>query len=562
MKIHYAGAFETLFWLLGLGFVFLAITAGINNYSPVPFGDMWLGYLDFFQHVGERGLNHWWEQHNEHRIVLSRLLFWFDLAVLQGHWPFLQIINYLLAFLLWIVLCVVAEEHMAAIGEPELIRYVRPLLLTPCFSLMQYENLYWGFQSQFFLVNLLPLCAFFFLSRSTQSDASASRFSLACLFGVLSVGTMANGVLALPILLLQGLVLRISRWRILTLALLSVGSGLAYFWDYHSVASHSSLSRVFIERPFDVLHYTLLYLGTPVWFLTKNLPLTLIMGGFVIASGVFFLWRVLSGRLQANSPAALLALLFFIGGSALATAGGRVTFGFEQALSYRYSTPALLAWSALFILYVQLCAPLLARKPRWIVLGLAVPLSAMPLQWSLQHFSHFGTGVEGKVAVISLQMGVQDHAALEKLGLGEYPSWMPVAISQSASAQSLSVFALPEIQKATAALGLTAERSSIERCQGSIDVIEPLIGDDRFVRVSGWLFEPLTKSVPKLISFVNSQGDVSGYALTGFERSDVASIIHQEARFSGFGGYMLRVGRQSTIRMDGDMPGCTIIINK
>jgi hypothetical protein len=180
----------------------------------------------------------------------------------------------------------------------------------------------------------------------------------------------------------------------------------------------------------------------------------------------------------------------------------------------------------------------------------------------LQNFSHFGSAAEGKVAVLALQMGVQDPAALNRLGVGGLSRRWLDPIVKSASAHSLSVFALPEIQRAATPLGLTAEQSSINSCQGSIDVIEPVIGDNRFVQVRGWLFAPLTKLTPRFISIVNVQGKIAGYALTGDERTDVASIIHQEARYSGFIGYMLRVEGASTIRLDGGEPACTILFNK
>lgn len=345
MNTRLINLLPAVFWLLGLGFVVLAITAGIRNYSPVPFGDMWLGYLSFFKTSVEQGLQPWWEQHNEHRIILSRLLFWFHLAVLKGQTSFLQVINYLLAFCLWIALCAQAGAHMKAIGEPQLTRYLAPLLLIPCFSLIQYENFYWGFQSQFFLVFLLPLCAFYFLSESSKTETSSHAwFWFACVLGVLSAGTMANGVLALPIMLLQGMLLRIKAWRLVILMLLASATCGAYFWDYQAIARHGSLGSALVERPIDLLHYVMLYLGAPAYHLMgKSQSLALAMGIWVMASSVFFLWRVLADRLPANPAVALLAMLLFIGGTALGTGGGRLQFGLEQALSYRYTTPALLA---------------------------------------------------------------------------------------------------------------------------------------------------------------------------------------------------------------------------
>jgi hypothetical protein len=62
--------------------------------------------------------------------------------------------------------------------------------------------------------------------------------------------------------------------------------------------------------------------------------------------------------------------ILYIGGTALATAGGRLIFGIEQALTSRYMTPSLMAWAALFVIIMpklvtsyerlkwQLCMPL------------------------------------------------------------------------------------------------------------------------------------------------------------------------------------------------------------
>jgi hypothetical protein len=41
--------------------------------------DMWNGYLGFFTKLSDGDWSAWWGQHNEHRIFLARLFFWFDL---------------------------------------------------------------------------------------------------------------------------------------------------------------------------------------------------------------------------------------------------------------------------------------------------------------------------------------------------------------------------------------------------------------------------------------------------------------------------------------------------
>jgi hypothetical protein len=56
----------------------LAVAGVCRAYSPVPFSDMWDGYLHFFMQVSDGDSGAWWRQHNEHRIVLARLLFWIN----------------------------------------------------------------------------------------------------------------------------------------------------------------------------------------------------------------------------------------------------------------------------------------------------------------------------------------------------------------------------------------------------------------------------------------------------------------------------------------------------
>lgn len=188
---------------------------------------------------------------------------------------------------------------------------------------------------------------------------------------------------------------------------------------------------------------------------------------------------------------------------------------------------------------MQLWAPHIARRPGLLVLGLALPLAALPAQWRFQQVSPFPSTFNGKVALMSLQMGVKDTAALKTISVAGNPRWLLDATTKWMSAQRLSIFALPEIQITATPLGQIAEQPSTTNCLGSLDGTEVVKGDDRFVRVRGWLFAPSLRRPPKLISIVDAQGKTAGYALTGQERADVAAVIGQDARYSGFVGYML-----------------------
>lgn len=535
----------------------LAIRAGVNNYSPVPFGDMWPGDLLFYIATSSGDQSHWLAQHNEHRIVLSRLLFWLDIGVLGGQTPFLQWVNYLLAFAIWVLLCRLASFTLREARGDELLRYLPPLLLVLCFSLVQYENFYWGFQSQFFLVYLLPMGAFYCLGRFAERGGEIV-FWAACLLAAVSAGAMANGVLTAPILFLLGIFLRLRGWRLVILAILAISIPAIYFQGYVSPSGHGSLSLLW-THPGRALTYLLLYLGSPFHHLVGGSALVAkLAGGIMLLSSLFFLWRAL---FQARCfHLVLLALMLFIGATALATAVGRMMFGLDQALSYRYSTPALIAWAVLLILYFNWLTPAFVRRPALLWLVLLVPIGFLPAQLFFQHKTHFPDALAGKTAVLSIQMGVQDQEARDSVAK-HVPNWMQDFIAQELTRRELSIFALPELKDAAEPLGAEKHFAKASTCLGHIDSLEVVPSDERYLRFRGWLAVSDAQKVPKFLDVVDESGLLQGRVLIGGARPDVAKAIASWAHYSGFSGYALRSAASANLTLQGTAPACQLQLN-
>jgi len=83
--------------VLAFVFIALAIVGGVRQYLPVSYWDMWQGYVGFLTQSDLSTWQAWWGQHNEHRILISRLSFWVDFKVFGASFIFLVIVNYLLA---------------------------------------------------------------------------------------------------------------------------------------------------------------------------------------------------------------------------------------------------------------------------------------------------------------------------------------------------------------------------------------------------------------------------------------------------------------------------------
>lgn len=553
-------AWVLAFSVLAIVMLGLAIIGGFLSYSPVPYWDMWDGYLGFFIKVSEGDVTAWWAQHNEHRIILARLLFWLDLSWFQGSVWLLIVVNYLLMGLAYLFFSLFLKEQLNKKEEFFSRKILSLVMLAMLFAWIQKNNLTWGFQSQFILAQLLPLIAFFLLHRSfTNSTPAKGLFFLACLVGTLSVGTMANGVLTLPLMILLALVLRLSWQRIAVLVVLGIAATALYFYDYHTLDNHGSLKEALINNPVGLLQYVLLYIGGPIYYLTGqgSQAIAQLTGVFLIASAVFFTWQSVNQYSKSSLQLALLTFLLYVGGTALGTGGGRLIFGVEQALSGRYQTPALMAWVALLILYAPMIARCINRHPPRILLPLLfVPLLLLPEQFKAVH-SQQSTLFERQVAALALELGIKDQEQI----LSIFPSaeWA-LFIAKIPAELDLSIFGQPNIKNVNRLIGQSSKTRSPVQCLGSLDEINNIDGQSKYVRIRGWIYQNEAKETPRVVHLLDKEGRIVGYALTGQPRPDVEAAINTKVIESGFKGYLLAQQLGQPVILRGYHPGCELIV--
>lgn len=517
----------------------MAIVGGIRGYSPIPYWDMWDSTLNFAIKVSDGDWRAWWAQHNEHRIVLSRLLFWVDINWFGGLSILLILANYFIvgvsAYVLFRILHAYSNKEISK--DFQLV--VGFFIVGWLFQWMQSQNFIWGFQSQFLLVQLLPLCSLYYLSKSTSFDlTSRTSFLIACLFGILSVGTMANGLIVLPMMLVYAILYRQSKFRIATLGILTLASSYFYLIDYVSPGGHGSLIKTIIHDPVGLARYSLTYLGSPFHYLANGFT----KGLFAQFAGLIFIAlflrvikKSLNGIRQNPLKFALIFYIAFIVVTSIVTGGGRLIFGVQQALDGRYTTPAIMAWATLLILYSPAIPALMSKAGKLgVCLLIAFCLAIFTLQFKALG-SESQLNFSKQVAGLALAMGILDS---DRIG-AVYPSAEgALGISAVAKQNKLSFFAIEPYISAGKPLGDTFINDHLEECIGYVDSVDLVKGQRKFGRVSGWIFNPKSQSTPESIVFVNQNNKVVGYAVVGSRRLDLKKSISSSAVRAGFEGYI------------------------
>ncbi|MDD3502388.1 MAG: hypothetical protein PHE19_08215 [Candidatus Cloacimonetes bacterium] len=515
---------------------FLTTVIGVyKNYSAVPFWDMWNGYLDFYFRTASEGWSPWWELHNEHRLVLAKIFFWIDLEFFKGTMIILFVLNLVFSALECITFIVILKGLVENHENKLLYIAISGVITILCFSWLQQENYTWAFQSQFHMAYLLPLLSILTLVKS-KVENSNFLFLLACILSVFSAVTMANGLLALPIMISLAIFIRMNLKYILTLLIIMLCVYFIYFIDYTRPVGHPSLLAILIGNPKAVLRYFLLYLSGPFYGLYEFSPkLSMAMGGFFILGCLWVFKYAIFLRMNNDEKylklSGLLAFLVFIGGTALLTSLGRAEY--SSNIPSRYMTPAILSWCCLLVIFSAIYYRNVKNNFFVFAALILFPLILLPIQEkALATPKHLH---EHKIAAVAAALGVHDKKIIDRV---YFDMDRLFRIIEPARNQQVSIFNAKYIRDMYY-FGDKFDLNSNKKCNIYIDKVEVIAESPDHLRVLGWAFDKNIRKVPDSIIFVDNTSLVVGFALTGSTRDDVAKVIDPLALNSGFLGYIL-----------------------
>lgn len=492
---------------LALGvYLALALYGGFLAITSMPYGDLFDGYLNFYLRLLQGDIYAWFDLHNEHRILLSRLLFWFSLRFLPEQGFFLISTNYLLSAGIFALLLKMAHRIL---DDSHLKTFSTAVLFIFTFSWFQYDNFISTFQSQFFLAQLVPVLALFYLYKSMRYPDLAHRYFIFCLtLAMISVGTMANGILVFPSLLAAGILFRIGlkKWMVILLSFIFCAA--LYFINYKSNNHAGPINLDLIS----MAKYFFAYMGGPIdYILGHSGPVSAMLMGTVLCIYIFNTW-IWSHTLSEKKleVGLLLSVFIFISLTAAVTALGRHSQGAEQALSSRYTTPSLIAWSAVFLLFAFRHSGLvLSNKFKRIAI-------VVGFLFFIYQFKAIENESEEKLqrqtAILALAMGINDTRQIHLV----YPiADRALDITAQALQAKVSVFKNADLQNAKLLPGSTLDLSQFHVCSIATEILTMPSDDSRFFKVRGYFPNNGSESLSsKGITIADSKGQVFGYALT------------------------------------------------
>lgn len=528
--------FSHLIWLFAAFYFLSAVFGAVQNYSPVPYGDTW-SISELFKSIANGDFSAIWQQHNEHRIIITKLLFLIDANFFGSAQIFLIAVNYIVICASFAIFFFCLRENFNNKNN-EARNISAALILILLFSWNQSENLIWEFQSQFFLSVFAPLLTFYLIHRASQAQGRSQIliFTLACLSGAASNATMGNGIFALPLMVVLTIALRFS-WRfVATGIVLSLITLALYFYDYHSSRSLFALA---LESPMNLIKFVLSYLGNPLRYFGRVVPR--LFGLLMIGCSVNMLWQFYKNPSRYSSlQMSLLALVIYVEITAVITGCGRLYLGIGQSFTGRYTTPTLMAWAALLTIYApQISAKKIGNKINFLnAIALVVALALLPKQLGAFESQNKDLFFK-KIAALSMKLSIADQYpmgfARPQVEARMMSDWMKIPAENN-----WSFFGNPLIRDAKNLIGSKENNIAKTNCEGAVEVTVNLTNEENYSRIHGWIFNQETKSVPQIIHILNAKNEIIGYALSGLEQDKIKNKLGDKAANSGFVGYVLK----------------------
>jgi hypothetical protein len=320
----------------------------------------WFGYL--------------WDPHNEHRIVLSRILIAIDVRWFGGPGPAFALFGLLLIVAMVATVCWEIQKSDFTISLKATAIPIAILLLLPANTVVNIGMpIYCGFMhTAAFAVFSLALLD----GAAEQGPLSNYRRAAAIAVACLAAFGVSGGLLIWPVLMWSAWKAGLGPNWIAVIACVGGVFSTLYVWGIHSPYQHSSISIDHLVRNLD---YGIRFLGLP-WSHAPQLvwPARLV-GASILCLGGFLLTKdSLSGQFTPRLERFGLALVLFTLLLAAAAAFARSDFGEDRETPIRYGELLVLAHVGLLLCSLgflqRVWCGVYRRSFQWLALGISIAL--------------------------------------------------------------------------------------------------------------------------------------------------------------------------------------------
>jgi hypothetical protein len=340
--------------LLAFVLVFLVQLLFVTHYGVnAPFWDEWTGVMPLLRDLttGTLGWQQLFAQHNEHRILIARIVF-IGITRLLGE-------TNVLAFMASSALLAAVSSAIWVMTLRRL-EFPRPVVLASCLilvSAVQFENMLWGFQVQFYVLVLGALTSI--TAIALRPNVTWTTIALVCIGCLISTFGIASGLLTWGT---SGLCLLLAAWlqhrsprallrdrgllvRFGIFGAAGLGVGLLYFNGYAAPGHNASYAAKNLTQ---LLSWAAAALSFPLLEDSSPLHVVLAVAQWVVIGAGLVTYAMQRKDARARKKLLLVTgLVAFLLASALVMAYGR---GSVAQIPSRYAT--IFLWGAALALVV------------------------------------------------------------------------------------------------------------------------------------------------------------------------------------------------------------------
>jgi hypothetical protein len=553
-------AFAWAILLGGIVTIAAAVYMVVVSYSSLPWDDGWIQIDPLVNGINPLSLHWLWAQHDDHRLVITKLFLLADLRMFHARQWFLLTSIQVIQFLFLVVL----SWSMRVLGGWRgRVWLAGTGLATFClFCPSQWHNFVWGFEPCFVLPGLFVTLSFaglllYWIDAERQpGKPSAWRFialSIAAALG--ATLSLANGNLVWPLLVVAALFLGLRRSVVLSFAATGAVTIALYLHHYVSRQAEANAGS-FRGDPLRFLQFVAVYLGS-VWAHASPV----LAGIFGVAGAGAVCAVVLRSRLyirtrQAFAIQLVLTLLFCLG-TAFATALGRSNFGLSYAFSSRYQTVVLLFWCCLGLMLLGSVAAIKRTRVPFMVVQICLLaimargayLAQYPIREARRH------GFQLRVASMALFTATNDWRQVY-FGVGVKPDYLMRDVPYLQE-NHLSIYYGDAHSQLGRPLDAVFHQASPDECAGAVESTTPMEGllGMRALRITGWAWDYKHEQPPAEV-IATSDGIITGLAAVGDWRPAIKAANPQiTSSYTGYVGYVRDVNPHMAVKIYAILPG-------